>query len=89
MHAAERSVNERLDHVGIVAGVCQALAASSQTWQTTDDGSMHVDCRIMSVPQGQERWVIVRTGQSATPGEACASGVREKMLASRESSVCV
>jgi hypothetical protein len=25
MHAAESSVNERLDHVGIVAGVCQEI----------------------------------------------------------------
>jgi transposase len=48
----------------------QALAASSKTWQTTHDGSMHVDCRIMSVPQGQERWVIVRTSASEQRAQA-------------------
>lgn len=48
----------------------QALAASSETWQTTDDGSMHFDSRIMSLPQGQERWVIVHTSASERRAQA-------------------
>jgi transposase-like protein len=33
----------------------QELAESLETGQTTEDGSMHVDCRILNRPQGQER----------------------------------
>jgi len=42
----------------------QELAESPETWQTSEDGSMHFDCRVMNLPQGQERWVIVRTTTS-------------------------
>lgn len=42
----------------------ERLARSSQSWQTTEDGSMHFDSQIMDLPQGQERWVIVRTSTS-------------------------
>jgi len=48
----------------------QSLAASSETWQTTDDGSMHFACRIRTLPQGQERWVIVRTNASEQRAQA-------------------
>jgi transposase len=41
-----------------------ARAESRETWHTSDDGSMHVDGRIMTLPQGHERWVIVRTTTS-------------------------
>ncbi|HEY1352417.1 MAG TPA: IS1634 family transposase [Ktedonobacteraceae bacterium] len=48
----------------------QALAASSETWHTSEDGSMHFDCRIMTLPQGQERGVIVRTSASEQRAQA-------------------
>jgi len=41
-----------------------AFAESSETWHTAEDGSMHVDCRILTRPQGHERWLIVRTKTS-------------------------
>lgn len=47
-----------------------ALAVESETWQRTEDGSMHFDCRIMNLPQGQERWVIVRTTASEQRAQA-------------------
>jgi transposase len=40
------------------------LQAGSQEWQTTEDGSIEWYSRIMSLPQGSERWAIVRTPAS-------------------------
>ncbi len=48
----------------------QALVASSETWQTSEDGTMHFDCRSMDLPQGSERWVIVRTKASEQRAQA-------------------
>jgi transposase len=39
----------------------QALAESRETWHTSEDGNRHVACQIRTLPQGQERGVIVRT----------------------------
>ncbi len=41
-----------------------ALAESCETWQASEDGKMHWVSRIMSLPQGKERWVIVYTSAS-------------------------
>src|SRR5260221_8730339 len=41
-----------------------ALAESYETWQASEDGQMHWVSRIMSLPQGKERWVIVYTSAS-------------------------
>src|SRR5258708_8941657 len=41
-----------------------ALTASYETWQVSEDGHMHWVNQIMNLPQGQERWVIVRTSAS-------------------------
>lgn len=48
----------------------QKLAKIPETWLTSEDGSMHFDCRIMNLPQGQERWVIVRTTTSERRAQA-------------------
>jgi len=40
------------------------IAESYETWQASEDGSMHWVSRIMSLPQGKERWVIVYTSIS-------------------------
>jgi transposase len=36
----------------------------SQTWQQSEDGTVHWFSREMALPQGHERWVVVRTQAS-------------------------
>jgi transposase len=36
----------------------------SQTWQQSEDGTVHWFSREMALPQGNERWVVVRTQAS-------------------------
>jgi transposase len=52
-----------------------ALAQSYETWHTSEDGSIHWVSQTMSLPQGQERWVIVYT--SASQQRALASLQRQ------------
>ena len=40
------------------------LQEGSNAWQHSEDGTMHWFCREMELPQGTERWVIVRTHAS-------------------------
>jgi transposase len=40
------------------------LQAGSQDWHRSEDGSIQWFCRQMELPQGSERWVIVRTAAS-------------------------
>jgi transposase len=40
------------------------LQEGSDAWQHSEDGTMHWFCREMELPQGTERWVIVRTQAS-------------------------
>ncbi|MGZ3628192.1 MAG: IS1634 family transposase [Ktedonobacteraceae bacterium] len=40
------------------------LHEGSQDWQRSEDGSIQWFCRQMELPQGNERWVIVRTSAS-------------------------
>ena len=40
------------------------LQEGSEQWQTAEDGSMQWYSRVMSLPQGTERWLIVRTQAS-------------------------
>jgi transposase len=40
------------------------LQKGSETWQQSEDGSMHWFTRDMALPQGSERWVVVRTQAS-------------------------
>ena len=40
------------------------LQEGSEQWQTTEDGSIQWYSRVMSLPQGTERWLIVRTQAS-------------------------
>jgi transposase len=47
-----------------------ALAESYETWHTSEDGSVHWVNRIMSLPQGRERWVIVYTSASQQRAQA-------------------
>ncbi len=47
-----------------------ALAQSDETWQTSEDGSIHWVSQIMSLPQGKERWVIVYTTASQQRAQA-------------------
>jgi transposase len=62
----------------------QALAARSETWQTTDDGRMHFDSRVLSMPQGQERGVMVRTNASEQRSQASLQRHVKRALAERE-----
>jgi transposase len=40
------------------------LQEGSEQWQTNEDGSMQWYSRVMTLPQGTERWLIVRTQAS-------------------------
>ncbi len=40
------------------------LQERSEQWQTTEDGSMQWYSRVMTLPQGTERWLMVRTQAS-------------------------
>jgi len=42
----------------------------SEQWQTAEDGSMQWYSRVMSLPQGTERWLIVRTQASQQRAQA-------------------
>jgi len=46
------------------------LHEGSQDWQRSEDGSMQWFCREMELPQGNERWVIVRTSASEQRAQA-------------------
>jgi transposase len=46
------------------------LQAGSQDWQQSEDGSIQWFCREMDLPQGSERWVIVRTAASEQRAQA-------------------
>jgi transposase len=46
------------------------LQDGSQDWQKTEDGSIQWYCRVMDLPQGSERWVIVRTAASLKRAQA-------------------
>ena len=46
------------------------LQEGSQDWQRSEDGSMQWFCRQMELPQGSERWVIVRTSASEQRAQA-------------------
>ncbi len=46
------------------------LQAGSQDWQRSEDGSIQWFCREMELPQGSERWVIVRTTASEQRAQA-------------------
>jgi transposase len=37
------------------------LNDGSETWQSSEDGTLQWFSRLMSLPQGEERWVVVRT----------------------------
>ena len=46
------------------------LHEGSQDWQRSEDGSIQWFCREMELPQGSERWVIVRTSASQQRAQA-------------------
>jgi transposase len=46
------------------------LQEGSQDWQHSEDGSIQWFCRQMELPQGSERWVIVRTSAKAQRAQA-------------------
>ena len=46
------------------------LQAGSQDWHRSEDGSLQWFCRQMELPQGSERWVIVRTAASEQRAQA-------------------
>jgi transposase len=46
------------------------LQAGSEQWQTAEDGSTQWYSRVMSLPQGTERWLIVRTQASQQRAQA-------------------
>src|SRR5581483_2260800 len=56
-----------------VAEAKRLLAEGSETWQQSEDGMVHWFSRQMSLPQGNERWVVVYT-------RASVERVRQTML---------
>jgi len=46
------------------------LQEGNQDWQRSEDGSIQWFCRQMELPQGSERWVIVRTSASQQRAQA-------------------
>lgn len=61
-----------------------AIADSYETWQTSEDGSVHWVSRIMSLPQGKERWVIVYTSASKLRAQASLQRQVKRALAEWE-----
>jgi transposase len=61
-----------------------AIPASSETWQVSEDGTMHWVSRIMSLPQGKERWVIVYTSASKLRAQASLQRQVKRALAEWE-----
>jgi transposase len=64
-------------HVKWVSGVSETsteakrvLAQSDETWQASEDGSIHWVSQTMNVPQGKERWLIVYTSASQLRAQA-------------------
>src|SRR5260370_1555377 len=57
-------------------------ASESTEWQDAEDGQTHWFTRTMSLPQGQERWVVVRTQQ----GEARAQATLKRQVEKAEHS---
>jgi transposase len=51
-------------------------ATESTEWQGSEDGQIHWLTRTISLPQGQERWVVVRTQQ----GEARAQATLKRQV---------
>ena len=57
-------------------------AVDSADWQDSPDGQTHWFTRIMTLPQGQERWVVVRTNA----GEARAQATLKRHVDKAEQS---
>ncbi len=51
----------------------------SQTWQQSEDGTVHWFSREMALPQGNERWVVVRTQASLQRSNRRCSDRRVKL----------
>ena len=60
------------------------LQEGSQAWSSSEDGSMHWYSRVMTLPQGTERWVIVRTHASEQRAQASLQRQVSKAQASWE-----
>lgn len=60
------------------------LQAGSQDWQQSEDGSIQWCCRQMELPQGSERWVIVRTAASQQRAQASLQRLVSRAQASWE-----
>jgi transposase len=56
--------------------------ADTTQWQNAQDGQIHRFTRPMTLPQGQERWVVVRT----EPGEARAQDTLKRKVDKAEGS---
>jgi len=48
----------------------RVLAQSYETWQASEDGSIHWVSQTMNLPQGKERWLIVYTSASQLRAQA-------------------
>ncbi len=58
------------------------MGADKTQWQNSEDGQTHWFTQTISLPQGQERWVVVRTEQ----GEARAQATLTRQVAKAERS---
>ncbi len=62
----------------------RVLQEGSQDWHRSEDGSIAWFCRQMELPQGSERWVIVRTATSEQRAQAALQRQVSRAVASWE-----
>ncbi len=72
-------------------------AADRTEWQDSEDGQTHWFTQTMTLPQGQERWVVVRTEQGEARAQATLkrqggesrAQLEAKALASVQPALCL
>ncbi len=72
----------RVPETSTEAKAVMETASESTEWHDSEDGQTHWFTRTMSLPQGQERWVVVRTRQ----GEARAQATLKRQVEKAEHS---
>lgn len=60
----------RVPETSTAAKAVVEAAANRREWQDAEDGQTHWFTHLMTLPQGQERWVVVRTSQAEARAQA-------------------
>ncbi len=77
-HEAKILWISRVPETSTEAKVVVETASDSTEWHDSEDGQTHWFTRTMSLPQGQERWVVVRTQQGEARTQATLKRQVEK-----------